>query len=152
MLGSEVDSDTAFPLLYPEYFNKYQADLSMELTKPVKLGSSSLVVLVKLELGLHGVRQSMHHIVHCSHGTESDFPIHGGFHKERGPRDSCSKENSLIMVKQGLGQIATPNTWGKCRLKIRNVNRSQLQCSPGEETFPAVTFFMSLSNPVVQVA
>ena len=46
------------------------------------------VVVVKLVLGLHGVRQSMHHIVHCTHGTEL----------ERGPRDSCSKENSLIMV------------------------------------------------------
>ena len=34
MLARKVDSDAAFPLLYTEYFNKYQADLSMELTKP----------------------------------------------------------------------------------------------------------------------
>ena len=83
MPGRKVD--IAFSSLYPEFNNKCQADLSMEVTKPVKLGFMSPVVVVKLVLGLHGVRQSRHHIVH---GTEL----------ERGPRDSCSKENSLIMV------------------------------------------------------
>ena len=53
MLGKKVDSHTAFPSLYPEFSNKHQTDLSMEVTKPVKLGSRSLVVVVKLVLGLH---------------------------------------------------------------------------------------------------
>ena len=29
MLGWKVDTETAFPLLYPEFSNKYKADLSM---------------------------------------------------------------------------------------------------------------------------
>ena len=81
MLGRKVDSDTAFPSLYPEFSNKYQANLSMEVTRPVKPGSSSLVVVVKLVLGLHGVREARHNLSHREHGTELDDPIHGGFHK-----------------------------------------------------------------------
>ena len=45
MLGKKVDSHTAFPSLYPEFSNKHQTDLSMEVTMSVKLGFSSLVVV-----------------------------------------------------------------------------------------------------------
>ena len=47
MPGRKVD--TTFPSLYPEFNNKCQADLSMAVTKPVKLGYMSPVVVVKLE-------------------------------------------------------------------------------------------------------
>ena len=57
----------------------------------------SLVVEVKLVLGLHGVREARHSLEHCTHGTESDNPVHGGFQKESGPSGICSKELSLIM-------------------------------------------------------
>ena len=50
----------------------------------------SLIVEVKMLLGLHGVRKVRHNLVHCTHGT--DDPIHGGFLKESGPRGICSKE------------------------------------------------------------
>ena len=65
----------------------------------------SLVVEVRLDQSsIHGVWGSMHHIIHCTHGTELDIPSHGGFHKESGPRGSCS-----MVVSLRLGQIATPN-------------------------------------------
>ena len=75
------------------------------VTKSANLGSSSLVnwdrdrvVDVKLVLGLHGFRGAGHNLVHGTHGTGLDNPNHGGFHKESGPRGSCSKEVFLILV------------------------------------------------------
>ena len=56
----------------------------------------SLVVEVKLVLGLHGVREARHSLIHRTHGT--DDTIQGGFHKESGARGICSKEVSLIIV------------------------------------------------------
>ena len=100
VLGDMSDRkvDTDFSSLNPEFSSKNQAGLSMEVTKPVKLVSRSLVVEVKLVLGIHGVREARHNLVHRTHGRELDNPSHGGFIKERGPKVSCSKEISLIMV------------------------------------------------------
>ena len=59
----------------------------------------SLVVEVRLDQScIYGVWGSMHHIIHCAPGTELDIPSHVAVHKESGPRHSCSKEKSLIMV------------------------------------------------------
>ena len=63
--------------------------------------SNSSVVDSKLDQsGLHGVRESRHHIVMAGNtpGAEFGSHSHGGFHKERGARGSGSKGISLIMV------------------------------------------------------
>ena len=58
----------------------------------------SLVVEVKLVLGLNRVMEARPILSQQTHGTDLDDPNHGGFHKESGSRGICSKKLSLIMV------------------------------------------------------
>ena len=117
MLARKVDIDLSS--LYPEFSSKNQDDLFMEVTRRVVTWDRGSVVDMKL---------SMLASMFCFLVIPSEVEVKQvlGFHKEIGPRGICSKELSLIMVVyQGLGQIATPNPWIKCRLKIRNIDRSQ---------------------------
>ena len=58
----------------------------------------SLVMGIKLVMGLNRDMEARPILSQQTHGTELDDPNHGGIHTESGSRGICSKKLSLVMV------------------------------------------------------